>query len=101
MDAVIETALNRVVALMDADVGAIYLFDKESTTLKLRASQGSFSPELLLAMTSPESEKNFMRCLLETGDAIALEDVRMAMEISPNYPGCFPDMVSSHGSALH
>jgi signal transduction histidine kinase len=93
VDAVIETALNRVVALMDADVGAIYLFDKESTTLKLRASQGSFSPELLLAMTSSESEKNFMRCLLETGHAIALEDVRMAIEISPE----LSQMLSRHG----
>jgi signal transduction histidine kinase len=83
VDAVIETALNRVVALMDADVGAIYLFDKESTTLKLRASQGSFSPELVLAMSSPESEKNFMQCLLETGHAIAVEDINMAIEISP------------------
>jgi signal transduction histidine kinase len=82
VDAVIETALNRVVALMNADVGAIFLIDKDSTVLKLRASQGSFSPELLLAMTNPDSDKNLMHCLLETGHAIAVEDVRIAMDIS-------------------
>ncbi len=83
VDAVIGTALNRVVTLMDADVGAIYLFDKETTTLKLRASQGSFSPDLLLVLTSPEGGKNFMSCLIETGHAIAVEDVRMSGAISP------------------
>ena len=93
VDAVIETALNQVVALMDADVGAIYLFDKETTTLKLRASQGSFSPDLLLVLTSPESGENFMRCLLETGHAIAVEDVRTAGEISPE----LSQMLSRHG----
>ena len=93
VDAVIETALNQVVALMDADVGAIYLFDKETTTLKLRASQGSFSPDLLLVLTSPESGENFMHCLLETGHAIAVEDVRLAGEISPE----LSQMLSRHG----
>jgi signal transduction histidine kinase len=93
VDAVIETALNRVVALMDADVGAIYLFEKETTTLKLRASQGSFSPDLLLMLTSPESGKNFMQCLLETGHAIAVEDIRIAGDISPE----LSKLLSSHG----
>ena len=93
VDAVIETALNRVVVLMGADVGAIYLYDKDSTTLKLRATQGSFSPDLMLAMTSSESEKNFMRCLLETGHAIAVEDVLMAKEISPD----LAQLLSRHG----
>jgi signal transduction histidine kinase len=93
VDAVIETALNRVVLLMGADVGAIYLLEKDSTSLKLRASQGSFSPDLMLAMTSPENEKNFIRCLLETGRAIAVEDVLLAKEISPD----MAQLVSRYG----
>jgi GAF domain-containing protein len=34
VDAVIETALNRVVALLEADVGAIFLLDKDGAALK-------------------------------------------------------------------
>ncbi len=85
VDAVIGTALNRVVILMEADVGAIYLFEKDNTSLKLRASQGSFSPELLSAMTGSEGAKNFTRCLLETGHAIAIEDIRVDMETLPEF----------------
>ena len=93
VDAVIEAALNRVVTLMEADVGAIYLFDKERTTLKLRASQGFFSPELLLVMTSPESEKNFMHCLLETGHACAVEEIQSDIGMSPE----LAQMLSRYG----
>ena len=93
VDAVIGTALNRVVTLMDADVGAIYIFDKDNSSLKLRASQGSFSPELLSAMTGSEGEKNLTRCLLETGHAIAFEDIRADMETLPK----FTHALSRHG----
>ncbi len=80
VDAVVGTALNRVINLMDAEVGSIYLLEKEGATLKLKASQGVLSPKLILAIAN--TEKGPMQCLLETGHAFILEDVRTASGLS-------------------
>jgi signal transduction histidine kinase len=85
VDAVIETALNRVLVLLGADVGAIFLLDKDSMMLKLRASQGIFSSDVMHAITSPEGTQSFLRCLLETGHAIVIEDIRSAEKISTGF----------------
>jgi signal transduction histidine kinase len=82
VDAVIEKALNRVIALMDVDVGSIFLFEKDGVTLKLKASQGYFSPDLALAIVDTGKLKSSMPCLLETGHAIAIEDICTSPEIS-------------------
>jgi signal transduction histidine kinase len=82
VDAVVETALNSVINLMGADVGSIHLIEKEGGTLKLKASQGFLSPELIKAITNTVQSESPMRGLLETGHAFAIEDIRTALEIS-------------------
>ncbi len=76
VDAIVEMALNRVVSLMNADVGSIYLLEKESDTLRLKASQGFLSPALIQAMSSTGKDNPLLRCLLESGRAVAVEDLR-------------------------
>jgi signal transduction histidine kinase len=87
VDAVIETALNRVIALMDVDVGSIYLLEKDGLTLKLKASQGYFSPGLALAIASTGKLNSPMQYLFESGHAIAMEDIRTSPEISTELAG--------------
>lgn len=82
VDAVVETALNRVVTLMDVDVGSIYLLEKDGVTLKLKASQGFFSPNLAQAIAMIGKMKSPMQCLLEIGHAIAIENIHTSPEIS-------------------
>ncbi len=81
IDAVVETSLSRVVALMEVDVGSIFLFDNDRLELKLKASQGFISPDLVLAIANIDRMLNPMHCLLETGHAIAIEDVRTSPEL--------------------
>ncbi len=87
VDAVIETALNRLVTLFDADVGAIFLLDKDGIALKLRASRGIFSSDLMQTLASSEGGKSLFQCLLENGHAIAVEDIHAASIISPELAG--------------
>jgi signal transduction histidine kinase len=82
VDAVIGTALNRVIALMDVDVGSIYLLEKDGVTLKLKASQGLLSPDLTLLIANTGKTNSPMQCLLETGHAVAIEDIRTSPELS-------------------
>lgn len=83
IDAVIETALKRVICLTGTDVGTIYLLDKDEMKLKLRASQGFLSPELLEAITGTEKENYPLQSLLSSGHAFAIEDVRATKELPP------------------
>ncbi|MDI6697219.1 MAG: GAF domain-containing sensor histidine kinase [Anaerolineales bacterium] len=76
VEAVIATALARITTLMDADAGFIYLLDGEDQSLKLKASQGIFSPDLEIAMANLSKPGNPLQCVLETGRAIAIGDVR-------------------------
>jgi signal transduction histidine kinase len=74
-DSIVEIALNRVVSLMKADVGSIYLLEKGSNTLRLKASQGYLSPVLIQAMSSAGMDNPLLRCLIETGHPMAIGDV--------------------------
>jgi len=87
VDAVIETALNRVIALIDVDVGSIYLLEKDGLTLKLKASQGYFSPDLALAIANTGKLNSPMQYLFESGHAIAMEDIRTSPGISKELAG--------------
>jgi signal transduction histidine kinase len=80
VDSIVEMALNRVISLMKADIGSIYLLEKDSNTLRLKASQGFLSPALMQAMSGTGMDSPLMHCLLETGHAMAIEDVRQAAD---------------------
>lgn len=80
-DAVIASALNRTIALMKADVGAIYLLDAHEETLKLKASQGYFPPDLENAVTTFGGLENPRQGLFHSGHAIAMEDVRVSSQV--------------------
>jgi signal transduction histidine kinase len=82
VDAVIATALKKVVNLMGVEVGSIYLLEKGSETLKLKASQGSYSSELALAISGKDRSDGPIRCLFETGHAVAIDDVHTEAGIS-------------------
>jgi signal transduction histidine kinase len=82
VDSVIDTALKRVVALMGVDVGSIYLLEKDEGTLKLKASRGLWPPDLAAAIAGIEKAKGLLHCLLETGHAVAIEDIYTSSEIS-------------------
>jgi signal transduction histidine kinase len=78
VDAVVEKALKRVVFLMAADVGSIYLLEKEPARLRLKASQGFLPPEILQHLASADRGDGLMRSLLESGRIVAVEDLRTA-----------------------
>jgi signal transduction histidine kinase len=80
-DAVMAIALNRTIALIGADVGAIYLLDAPGGTLTLRAWRGFFSPDLEKAITSFPGLENSRHCLLDAGHATAIEDVRISSQV--------------------
>jgi signal transduction histidine kinase len=75
VDAVIELALNRVVAILQANAGFIYLFDQDGQDLRLKAVQGVISPELMRLMASQGQEKPIMQQVIETGHAYAIHDM--------------------------
>ena len=81
VDAVIETALHRVVDLINVDVGSIYLLEKDSLTFKLKASQGFFPTDLARAIAAIDKNHIPMQCLLDSGHAIAMDDIRVDSEI--------------------
>lgn len=77
IEAVIATALQRTIALMDAEVGAIYLLDPQNETFKLKASQGNIPADLELILNSPAQP---FQCLLESGHPIVIENLRNAAQ---------------------
>ncbi len=81
VDSIVEMALNRVISLMKADVGSFYLLEKDTDTLRLKASQGFLSPALMQAMSNTGKDNPLLRCLLETGHAIAIEDLRQEADM--------------------
>lgn len=80
-DAVIATALNRTITLMNADVGAIYLLEAHGETLKIKASQGFFPSDLESAITTFGGLENPLQFPLDSGHAIAVEDVRISSQV--------------------
>jgi signal transduction histidine kinase len=82
VDSVIDTALKRVVALMEVDVGSIYLLEKEKGKLQLKASQGFWPQDLAVAISEVDTAKGVLHCLLEMGQAVAIEDIGSSAEIS-------------------
>jgi signal transduction histidine kinase len=81
VDAVIETALHRVIELMNVDVGLIYLLEKDDLSFKLKASLGYLPPELAHAIAGIDKKNISLQCLFEAGHAIAMEDIRVSSEI--------------------
>jgi signal transduction histidine kinase len=82
VDAVMDIALRKVIALMVVDVGSIYLLEKEEGRLKLKASRGFWPQDLAEAFSGIDNPKGPLHCLLEMGRAVAIEDVGSSSEIS-------------------
>jgi signal transduction histidine kinase len=80
VDSIVEVSLKRVISVMKADIGSIHLRDKESDTLRLNAYHGFISPALLQALSNAGNENPLLCCLLESGHAVAIEDIRTGAE---------------------
>ncbi len=80
VDAIMEIALNHILSLMRCNVGSIYLLDHDTGVLRLKASHGYLSPDLMHCMSSTGVENKLMQLMLKTGHAIVIEEVCAAEE---------------------
>jgi signal transduction histidine kinase len=83
VDAVVETALKKVITMFNMDFGMIYLYDKESAGLKLTAQQGFMSPELKSVFNAIDPAREPMSSLLESGHAMAIEYIQTPSNVLP------------------
>ncbi len=74
MDSVVEIALRNVIAMMDVDIGLIYLFEDDPPTAKRIAQQGLFTANLASVFQNLAYQAEPFRGLLEAGAAFALDD---------------------------
>jgi len=75
-DAVIESALKRVIHIMEADFGAIYLYQPEGKELKLKAVHGTIGSEVLEMLESSPSGRNMIQEVEQSGHALVIQDSR-------------------------
>ncbi len=73
-DAVIDSALKRVVTLMEADFGAIYLCTADDPDPSLKATCGVISPAVLEMLECSSQGGNLLRKVVESGHALVIED---------------------------
>ena len=73
-DAVIESALKRVVTIMEADFGAIYLCPPDDTNPKLKAIHGAISPTLLEMLECYNRGGELLQKVTESGHALVIQD---------------------------
>lgn len=81
VEAVVETALNRVITLMKMDVGSISLFEHPGRNLVLKASQGFLPHDFTQVISNTNNDTIFTKGLYETGRAVAMEDVRETTDL--------------------
>lgn len=93
VDSIVEMALGRVISLMKADVGAIYLLEKDRRTLRLSASQGFISPVLKQMLDAGGLENPLLRRMLDSGHALACE----AGSAGNGQPGDISSLLASEG----
>lgn len=73
VDSIVELALQRAISLMKADVGAIFLLEKDRGALRLSASQGFISPALMHLLDSSDPDNPLLGKMIENGHAIAFD----------------------------
>jgi two-component system NarL family sensor kinase len=73
-DAVIESALKRVVTTMESDFGAIYLYAPGTLEPQLKAIHGEISPNLLEMLECSNSGRELLQKVCETGHALVIQD---------------------------
>jgi signal transduction histidine kinase len=81
IDAVVEIALRRVIAMMEMDFGAISLYEQRGKNLILKASQGLISPDIIKIIFNPNSKNGFLRCIFEIGHTVAIEDINTSLDL--------------------
>ncbi len=73
-DAVIGAALKRVVTLMEADFGALYLCPPGAPDPQLKAIHGVISPTFLEMLECSNSGKELLHKVVESGHALVIQD---------------------------
>lgn len=78
-DAVIGSVLKRVLGIMSADFGAIYLYSKneegqEERELELRAVEGMISPQELESLKHSPPGRNMISSVVQSGHALVIQD---------------------------
>jgi signal transduction histidine kinase len=86
VDSVLEAALDRVMQLLEADAGAIYLLDETNDTLEMKIVQGELVNDLTKHAKRVDVQHSPMQRVLESGEPLFLEDISQAHE--------FPSQIS-------
>jgi signal transduction histidine kinase len=73
-DAVIEFALKKVIGIMAADIGAIYLLSPDGEEFALKAVEGTISPDVLDVLENSPSGRNMIRSVVQSGHALVIQD---------------------------
>lgn len=73
-DAVIESALKRVVNIMESDFGAIYLCPPGAPDPQLKAIHGVISPTLLEMLECANSGRELLQKVVESGHALVIQN---------------------------
>ena len=73
-DAVIKSALKRVVTTMESDFGAIYLGHPGAPDLQLKTIHGTITPALLEKLECSEPGKKLLQKVFESGHALVIQD---------------------------
>lgn len=73
-DAVIESALKRVVTIMESDFGAIYLCSPGAADPQLKAIHGEVSPALLEVLENSDLGRELLQEVFESGRALVIQD---------------------------
>jgi signal transduction histidine kinase len=73
-DAVIESALKRVVIIMGADFGAIFLCPADDPEPKLKAIHGEITPALLERLECSNAGRDMLQKVVESGHALVIQD---------------------------
>jgi signal transduction histidine kinase len=83
-DAVIESALKRIVTTMESDFGAIYLCSLDTSDLQLKAVSGEISPAHLEMLECSNMGRELMKEVFESGHALVIQDTHANPSSSSN-----------------
>jgi signal transduction histidine kinase len=95
MDSILRAALDRLMELLKADAGAIYLLDEGSDTLEMRSVQGDLASDLTKLAKRVQVHHSPMQRVLESGEPLFLEDISQAHE----YPSQISEILQREGYA--
>jgi signal transduction histidine kinase len=95
VDSVLEAALDRLMELLKADSGTIYLLDEGNDTLEMRSVRGDLASDLTTLAKRVQVHHTPMQRVLESGEPLFLEDISQAHE----YPSQISEILQREGYA--